>query len=551
MSLLGGITLIAALSSLLMPGYSGRAALQRCSPFLVLLYICWLVLSYVATALVGIVSPPAVIKSLGLWGYTAVPPAVLPFLLQLLTAVVVSGLARNQGAAARPTPAAVDAVGTMPAGGAASGAGYSTQRPMSSPVPGAPALADMLSSIALEEQQVLQALRVNLQTWSRSLGVGFVQLIWHLGQLAVPLSWGFLAATRPDILHGIYLLFMVVVLLTYNLWHVVPQLPRMPSWALHTLQQSQQGSATADAANQQQMATETAAAAAGAPAAGPVCDPQPDGATAAARVGWAGGNQQQFLPNSLPAARNAQYGVLRGYATAHLLVIYSALVLQLPGLKSDFNQRVLQLVGLLDPRIVTDLVPVLLVLLGATIEVALGKWLATRMVECHVQEQPASGSGAPGVSAFGHGRSSGSSAAVMQQRGATESACGQPHDRGSAAATTPAAAGQGPPRQGSALPGWLLQHVQYPQLVQALYTRAVDNASGIECTSSAGCPPQDNPSAVLWWLQAVHQPLLFQALVTAGRGALAAGVPALVLLVSHNGQDCMWHMQRHVLPLYI
>jgi hypothetical protein len=60
------------------------------------------------------------------------------------------------------------------------------------------------------------------------------------------------------------------------------------------------------------------------------------------------------------------------------MVVYLALVLQLPGLDSELNEYILRLVGLWDPKILSDLVPVLLLLVAATIHVTLGKWLLAR-----------------------------------------------------------------------------------------------------------------------------------------------------------------------------
>lgn len=74
-----------------------------------LAYAAWLLNDYAATALDGIVSPPAVLDSIGIWGYRHPFPALLPLLLHLLTTLAIAGLSRNQlavyagGVAAVPT----------------------------------------------------------------------------------------------------------------------------------------------------------------------------------------------------------------------------------------------------------------------------------------------------------------------------------------------------------------------------------------------------------------------------------------------------------------
>lgn len=65
-----------------------------------LAYVLWLLVDFLATALDGIVTPPAVLDSIGVWGYRQPFPALLPLLLHLLTTVAVAGLSRNQVAAA-------------------------------------------------------------------------------------------------------------------------------------------------------------------------------------------------------------------------------------------------------------------------------------------------------------------------------------------------------------------------------------------------------------------------------------------------------------------
>jgi hypothetical protein len=61
-----------------------------------LAYVLWLLDAYVSTSLEGIVTPPAVLDSIGIWGYRRPYPALLPLLLHLLVTITLAGLSRNQ-----------------------------------------------------------------------------------------------------------------------------------------------------------------------------------------------------------------------------------------------------------------------------------------------------------------------------------------------------------------------------------------------------------------------------------------------------------------------
>jgi hypothetical protein len=61
-----------------------------------LAYVLWLIDAYAATSLEGIVTLPAVLDSIGVWGYRRPYPALLPLLLHLLVTVTLAGLSRNQ-----------------------------------------------------------------------------------------------------------------------------------------------------------------------------------------------------------------------------------------------------------------------------------------------------------------------------------------------------------------------------------------------------------------------------------------------------------------------
>lgn len=78
------------------PSRAGRRAFAAASPYIICLYVLWLLDGYAATALDGIVTPPPVLQSIGVWGYRQSFPALLPLLLHLLTTVAIAGLSRNQ-----------------------------------------------------------------------------------------------------------------------------------------------------------------------------------------------------------------------------------------------------------------------------------------------------------------------------------------------------------------------------------------------------------------------------------------------------------------------
>jgi hypothetical protein len=84
----------------------------------------------------------------------------------------------------------------------------------------------------------------------------------------------------------------------------------------------------------------------------------------------------------------AAHTAIRLAGSLHLLAAYLALAAQLPGLASDFNEALLRLLGLWDPSVAGDLVPVLAVLLAATLHAAAGRWLAANS---------ASGEAGPGL----------------------------------------------------------------------------------------------------------------------------------------------------------
>jgi hypothetical protein len=342
------------------------------------------------------------------------------------------------------------------------------------------AAATVANALAQDEQQLLQLWSQHVQSWGDSFGLGAVQGLWHVGQLLVPLSWGVLAASRPDILHGIYLLAMVGWMLAINC-KTIPSLPRSPCSVKDAFVQQGQQERLNISPEQQQEGGQRESSSGG-------------------NRGLGNGDQEEavcLVLNALPAVTNPRYSLFRIYATAHLLVIYSALVLQLPGLKSDFNERVLQLVGLLDPRMITDLVPVLIVLLMATVHEALGKWLLSKPVEGFNVHAAGQGQAAQQGLAIGV---QGGLAAADQSRGSEPSATAREFLQG--------------------------------QVVDMQAARVAPAASagsvGATAAAAAGVP---GPTLLLWWLVAVQPRLLSQAMLRLGRSTLFAGMSAYVLVV--------------------
>lgn len=200
--------------------------------------------------------------------------------------------------------------------------------------------------------------------WWSSLGTGCVQLVWLLGRVVVPSACVVLAGSQPDVLHGVYLVMMLTYLLASSIG-LQPSLPAVPLW-WQQFACSSVASAGESNTGQADMSQDSASghlqASTGRPG----------------RRNKGQQQQEQQAPHALPAGYLPQHRLLRLYGSCHLLVVYLALVLQLPGLESELNEYILRLVGLWDPKILSDLLPVLLLLVAATIHVILGKWLMTR-----------------------------------------------------------------------------------------------------------------------------------------------------------------------------
>jgi hypothetical protein len=243
------------------------------------------------------------------------------------------------------------------------------------------------------------------QPWAELLGglkgslTGLVQLVWLLGRLGVPTACVVLAGSQADVLHGVYLVIMLAYLLVSCIG-LQPHSQPVPRWWSHHVSNSNNSGPEPE---------QTAASSMG----GMVSREQ-----ALHTDAW---REQKQQPHALPAAHLPQHRLLRLYGSCHLLVVYLALVLQLPGLESDLKEYILRLVGLWDPKILSDLVPVLLLLVAATIHVVLGKWLLGR---------PPAGIASPAAGALGAATVSGQSAGAASVGAAAGNTAGCMQDEG-------------------------------------------------------------------------------------------------------------------------
>jgi hypothetical protein len=144
---------------------------------------------------------------------------------------------------------------------------------------------------------------------------------------------------RLDVLHALYLLLALLHFLPTNA-RLAPPPP---------------ATAAVTAARRRSQPPRRAAAAAGAPPGGGALPP-----------GVAG------------VAGRSGFSAARLYGSLHLCAIYGALLMQLPGMHSDLGEWLLRLIGLWQPGVVFDVIPVAAALLVATVHDAQGKWLAAR-----------------------------------------------------------------------------------------------------------------------------------------------------------------------------
>ncbi|PNH02558.1 hypothetical protein TSOC_011455, partial [Tetrabaena socialis] len=331
-SVVGGVLLLVGMWTLLAPGRRGAAGLGqygrrlllRCSPALTVLLLAWNLAVYVVTCLAASYPQllPPVLHSVGLFMYQAPPPVVLPLTGQLLAILAMAGLCRSR---------------TRPASSPSSSSSSQVARAGPQLAPG---------GLAAGSGSVYGPAQLSL-----------LLLLYHSLHVLVPLSWVLVGSYRLDLLHGAYLLWLLLYCGRTGLRlspdpHVGPVLPDI----------------TVTTANDQ-------AAASGSAAAG-----------GAGAMGVGAGQVLVRLP--LPAAPPA-HRRLRLYGSVHLLASYAAMCGQLPGL--GFLQReewrgVLQLVGLWDISCLRDCLPLLGALVLATAHAVAGKALRATAAALKAQD---------------------------------------------------------------------------------------------------------------------------------------------------------------------
>lgn len=331
-SIVAGVLLALALWSLLVPTQYGKRLLRALSPALLALYTAWVLASYLLTSLQGVLHIPSALHSIGLYSFQG-RAAVLVLGLQLAVTAFLAGLRRSRMATRRLGRAA--ARHPRPGSRGRSDLTHSlNDDSVTIPLLGEPS-AEAQEAITFGSESIGTAGREAAAPGSRALegaaptttdaGVislvtvaivsvseAVVTVLWCLGFAALPLASFVVGASKLDVLHGIYLLLLVV--------YLVPEISA------------------------------------------PGC------CKSRAQGGSTGSYPEHLL--------------LRVYASLHLIAIYSALCLQLPGIDAQHWQSTqyikvaLQLVGLWDPAIVGDMLPVLGVLLATTLHAAMGKWIA-------------------------------------------------------------------------------------------------------------------------------------------------------------------------------
>ncbi|GLI70151.1 hypothetical protein VaNZ11_014963, partial [Volvox africanus] len=315
-SVLGGALLAVGMWALLAPGRYGRRMLLRVSPALTMLLLTWNTAVYVVTCLSASYPHllPPVLHSLGLFMYVSPPPVVLPLTGQALAIVAMAGLARAACGANSP----VSSISNRSSGGGGVCAG----------------IGDNSARLTL------------------LLG------LYHILHVLVPSSWILLGSYKVDILHGVYLL-AVMLYCGATAVRLIPH-PRVGAILPDLRTIGDEGGILNVVDEDVEDGVTTSAAA------------------AAITAGSSGnGVVRAAAPPPLPAAPPA-HRLLRLYASMHLLALYAAMCGQLPGLgflQPEAWADVLRLVGLWAPRRAANCLPLLGALVLATAHAVAGKVL--------------------------------------------------------------------------------------------------------------------------------------------------------------------------------
>ncbi|GIL59361.1 hypothetical protein Vafri_14246, partial [Volvox africanus] len=191
-SVLGGVLLAVGMWALLAPGRYGRRMLLRVSPALTMLLLTWNTAVYVVTCLSASYPHllPPVLHSLGLFMYVSPPPVVLPLTGQALAIVAMAGLARAGCGANVP----VNSISNRSGGGGGGGGGGASAggvRSGSSHVGGGGG-------------------GVSVGIGDSSTRLTLLLALYHILHVLVPSSWILLGSYKVDILHGVYLLAVML-----------------------------------------------------------------------------------------------------------------------------------------------------------------------------------------------------------------------------------------------------------------------------------------------------------------------------------------------------
>ncbi|GIL87302.1 hypothetical protein Vretifemale_15356, partial [Volvox reticuliferus] len=294
-SVLGGALLAVGMWALLAPGRYGRRMLRRVSPALTLLLLTWNTAVYVVTCLSASYPHllPPVLHSLGLFMYVSPPPVVLPLAGQALAIVAMAGLARASCGANMLSSSINNRFGSGGGGGGGGGASAGGAR-------------GVLSNVGNGGGEG------SICIGNSSMRLTLVLALYHIMHVLVPSSWILLGSYKVDILHGVYLLAVLLYCGTTAV-RLMPH-PRVGAILPDIHQIGDDGEIVSGNEGVEDR-TGTASAAA-----------------AASTATTTGGNGviRARAPPPLPAAPPA-HRLLRFYASMHLLALYAAMCGQLPG----------------------------------------------------------------------------------------------------------------------------------------------------------------------------------------------------------------------------
>ncbi|KXZ45123.1 hypothetical protein GPECTOR_58g572 [Gonium pectorale] len=323
-SVVGGALLAVGMWTLLAPGRYGRRLLRVASPALTVLLLTWNAAVYVITCLSASYPAllPPVLHSLGLFMYDSPPPVVLPLAGQAAAILAMAGLARS-----RRQYGGADGAGATPDTRSAAGGGGRTEGGAGS-----------------------------------TLGLSIVLASYHALHVIVPLSWILLGSYRLDLLHGGYLVWVLLY---------------CGSAALQLSPDPRVGAVLPDVDNTELYGEVSIGGVSGGGGGdggggggGGSDSPSTGGAVAAAPPP----QRRPPFPAAPPAHRR-----LRLFASLHLMALYGAMCGQLPGLRALQRPQwegALRLVGLWDPARTCDLLPLFGALVLATAHAVAGKTLA-------------------------------------------------------------------------------------------------------------------------------------------------------------------------------